>query len=223
MGPRRECRAGTRDLGDTKGLCDPFVSGRLAQLVEHLLYTQEVAGSSPAPPIRRTSLTERRSFFSGASKRANGVMLADSICAHLCPISAPNEPVHAGAGVASKRLDVIVLGSPPEPHGPRCSACSASTTSVSSSKASAISRTKVILKTRFRSALVASATSSSRRRASSLESPCAPLPRRPSTSPASRPAGAARSSRECGLTTGAAAQSARLADCRARDAIRLRG
>jgi hypothetical protein len=28
-------------------------SGRLAQLVEHLLYTQVAAGSSPAPPIAR--------------------------------------------------------------------------------------------------------------------------------------------------------------------------
>ncbi len=30
--------------------------GRLAQLVEHLLYTQGVAGSSPAPPTRNALL-----------------------------------------------------------------------------------------------------------------------------------------------------------------------
>jgi hypothetical protein len=32
-------------------MCDPVAPGRLAQLVERLLYTQVAAGSSPAPPI----------------------------------------------------------------------------------------------------------------------------------------------------------------------------
>ena len=35
------------------GVCVP---GRLAQLVEHLLYTQGVGGSSPSPPIAIVSL-----------------------------------------------------------------------------------------------------------------------------------------------------------------------
>jgi hypothetical protein len=40
--------------------CKKYPFGRLAQLVEHLLYTQVAAGSSPAPPIakpdRRTKI-----------------------------------------------------------------------------------------------------------------------------------------------------------------------
>ena len=32
-------------------------SGRLAQLGEHLLYTQGVGGSNPSPPIRRARST----------------------------------------------------------------------------------------------------------------------------------------------------------------------
>jgi hypothetical protein len=35
---------------DTEMLCIPFAKGRLAQLVEHLVYTERVSGSSPLAP-----------------------------------------------------------------------------------------------------------------------------------------------------------------------------
>ena len=45
----------------------PVRQGRLAQLGEHLPYTQRVAGSSPAPPI--PTGTEREDWMASSSKR----------------------------------------------------------------------------------------------------------------------------------------------------------
>jgi hypothetical protein len=41
---------------------DNDMPGRLAQLVERLLYTQDVGGSSPSPPTNRSKQASPRDF-----------------------------------------------------------------------------------------------------------------------------------------------------------------
>ena len=52
--PRRTIAAASAPVDEVSIL---FASGRLAQLEERLLYTQEVAGSSPAPPTGKALVT----------------------------------------------------------------------------------------------------------------------------------------------------------------------
>src|SRR5437773_1769996 len=68
-------------------------AGRLAQLGEHLPYKQGVAGSSPAPPTKRSGSTKpflsRHRFLDRRHRNR-----FDVGSAHSCPISTADELVH---------------------------------------------------------------------------------------------------------------------------------
>lgn len=48
LGPLRDIL----EMGDTFAMIDLLERGRLTQLVEYLVYTEAVGGSSPSPPIQ---------------------------------------------------------------------------------------------------------------------------------------------------------------------------
>ena len=50
-----ELRGGLLYARSRAGMCGVSFSGRLAQLVEHLVYTERVGGSSPSPPTIETN------------------------------------------------------------------------------------------------------------------------------------------------------------------------